>query len=267
MMIILGRGQEIKNRAKQILDIVKNNPILDAGAKNLLPSIPFIGGFLAELYGNYVGTSEEKNQQIKKLLDNFSKLNSGQLEDLSEQLIENKEDILRNQNYLQQLVTESSLIVSQLQKIEREGELTSVKIQLDLTKMNLQLVQFEEKIVGSFNEAKKERKVITENQDKLTQMMQQLIKNQEELDLLKGYFERNRRYIKCYEMRRELGLRNSSNLVEGMNNTVVSQRQKNQGMSWTRGGSAGLALLTALKVNKEREQWLKTGTLNFSFAA
>jgi len=47
-----------------------------------------------------------------------------------------------------------------------------------------------------------------------------------------SYLKRNTPYIPCYAIRKELGLRNSSNIGEKMNGLVVSNRQKHNGMSW-----------------------------------
>jgi len=94
-----------------------------------------------------------------------------------------------------------------------------------------------------------------------------LIKNKEELEKLIGYFERNKSYIPCYAARKELGLRNSSNIGEKMNDLVVSDRQKHNGMSWSMPGSVALASITALVRNNEHKRWLEKGTIEFKLAA
>ena len=93
------------------------------------------------------------------------------------------------------------------------------------------------------------------------------IKNQKALTALIGYLERNRPYIPCYSVRKHLGLRNSSNRGEKANDLVVSDRQKHNGMSWSKPGSVALATVTALVRNKEYRQWFRTGTLSFGFAS
>jgi hypothetical protein len=93
------------------------------------------------------------------------------------------------------------------------------------------------------------------------------IKNQKALTDLIGYLERNRPYIPCYSVRKYLGLRNSSNRGEKANDLVVSDRQKNHGMSWSRPGSVALAAVTALVRNQEYTRWFQTDTLSFCFAS
>jgi hypothetical protein len=93
------------------------------------------------------------------------------------------------------------------------------------------------------------------------------VKNARELDCLTGYLERNRPHIPCYAVRKRLGLRNSSQLGEKMNDLVVADRQKRRGMSWSVAGSTALASLTALVKNGEVAQWLTEGTLTFKLAA
>jgi hypothetical protein len=92
------------------------------------------------------------------------------------------------------------------------------------------------------------------------------IKNQKAMADLIAYLERNRPYIPCYSVRKHLGLRNSSNRGEKANDLVVSDRQKHNGMSWSKPGSVALTAVTALVRNKEYKQWFQTGTLSFSFS-
>jgi hypothetical protein len=91
------------------------------------------------------------------------------------------------------------------------------------------------------------------------------IKDPKGIENLTGYLERNRSHIPCYSVRKHLGLRNSSNRGEKANDLIVSERQKHNGMSWSRFGSAALAALTALARNKEYKNWFQTGSLSFSF--
>lgn len=93
------------------------------------------------------------------------------------------------------------------------------------------------------------------------------IKNPEAIKKLIGYFERNRAYIPCYAVRKELGLRNSSQIGEKMNDLVVSKRQKHNGMSWSVSGSGALASLTALARNNEYALWFEEGDIEFQLAA
>ena len=72
------------------------------------------------------------------------------------------------------------------------------------------------------------------------------IKSKNNVKRLIGYFERNREHIPCYALRKSLNLRNSSNKGEKQNDLTVSDRQKNNGMSWSQNGSVALATITTL---------------------
>ena len=87
------------------------------------------------------------------------------------------------------------------------------------------------------------------------------VKKEEAREELIGYLTRCQPYIPCYAVRQKLGLRNSSQIGEKMNDLVVSERQKNNGMSWSPEGSVGLAALTALIRNQEQDTWFNTGTV------
>ena len=91
------------------------------------------------------------------------------------------------------------------------------------------------------------------------------IKNQKDLEVLKGYFERNRDIIPNYDMRHRLGLRNSSNRGEKENDLLIAQRQKHNGMAWSKEGSRQLAKLTAVKRNDEKQHWFEHNKLAFRF--
>lgn len=93
------------------------------------------------------------------------------------------------------------------------------------------------------------------------------LKNPDALTQLIGYFERNRAHIPCYAVRKELGLRNSSQIGEKMNDLVVAERQKHKGMSWSVSGSIALASLTALTRNHEYAMWFEEGNIEFKLAA
>jgi hypothetical protein len=93
------------------------------------------------------------------------------------------------------------------------------------------------------------------------------VKDRAAVEKLIAYLERNRPFIPCYAARKELGLRNSSNLGEKMNDLLISKRQKHNGMSWSKYGSLGLASLTALVRNHEQAMWFEHGKLDFKLAA
>ena len=94
-----------------------------------------------------------------------------------------------------------------------------------------------------------------------------MVRNISEIELLIAYFERNRNNIPCYELRKKLGLRVSSNRGEKANDLVVAQRQKHNGMSWSKAGSSGLANIRVLFLNKEDENWITRRKLEFKLVS
>ena len=94
-----------------------------------------------------------------------------------------------------------------------------------------------------------------------------LIKDARAQERLIGYFERNRPYIPCYAVRKELGLRNSSNRGEKANDRVVSSRQKHNGMAWSQSGSSALATLQTMVCNDNQAEWSETRTVDFRLAS
>ena len=90
------------------------------------------------------------------------------------------------------------------------------------------------------------------------------IKNIEHITKLIDYLTRNKNYIPCYAIRAKLGLCNSSNKGEKANDLVVSNRQKHNGMSWSREGSLGLASICAISHNRQLENWAYNHTVDLS---
>lgn len=101
----------------------------------------------------------------------------------------------------------------------------------------------------------------------LNSLAPEQIKKPDALTRLVGYLDRNRPHIPCYAVRKELGLRNSSQIGEKMNDLLVSERQKHNGMSWSASGSVSLAVLAALGRNKEHAQWFHEGDIAFKLVA
>ena len=91
------------------------------------------------------------------------------------------------------------------------------------------------------------------------------VRNPEEIKNLIGYFERCRDYIPNYALRKELGLRNSSNLGEKSNDLIVSSRQKHNGMSWSDDGSPAFASVAAAYCNQQLLNWVYSRNINFDF--
>ena len=81
------------------------------------------------------------------------------------------------------------------------------------------------------------------------------IKNIDYIIALTGYLERVRAYVPNYALRKELGLRNSSNLGEKSNDLIVANRQKHNGMSWSDNGSVAFATVAAASHNNEIKRW------------
>ena len=103
--------------------------------------------------------------------------------------------------------------------------------------------------------------------DMLKTLSEDKIRNRSKLEKLIAYLERNTNFIPCYAIRKRLRLCNSSSVGEKMNDLIVSQRQKRNGMAWSREGSIALAAITALKRNGEHLQWFEKKEIEFKIAA
>ena len=93
------------------------------------------------------------------------------------------------------------------------------------------------------------------------------VRNQKKIDELKDYIHRKSPNMACYALRHELGLRISSNRVEKANDLVVANRQKHNGMAWSRNGSGALAIITATMINGEMDGWIAGHRIEYRMAS
>ena len=89
------------------------------------------------------------------------------------------------------------------------------------------------------------------------------VKDQNRLTQLADYLKRVRDCIPNYALRKELGLRNGSGVVEKVNDLLVAKRQKHNGMSWSKPGSVGLASVTCAKENGALGDWTQKRVIPF----
>lgn len=92
------------------------------------------------------------------------------------------------------------------------------------------------------------------------------IKNEKWLEEQIGYLERKKEMIKCYAVRAKLELRNSSNPVEKENDILVAQRQKHNGMSWSKNGSGSLAAIKMVFQNGYEDIWFQQEQISFTIS-
>lgn len=91
------------------------------------------------------------------------------------------------------------------------------------------------------------------------------VKNRERLDELTVYVESRKDAIACYALRAILGLKNSSNEAELSNRMIVTQREKNAAMSWSKDGSLALAAIRASIINGCLETYVTGGKMSLKF--
>lgn len=108
---------------------------------------------------------------------------------------------------------------------------------------------------------------VTEAQEYLRNLKTPYVKNRSKIDEAADYLERKKEHIACYAVRDMNGLRVSSNCVEKANDIIVAQRQKHNGMAWSKKGSGALAVIKAAKSNGELHTWLRNRKISFQFAA
>lgn len=100
--------------------------------------------------------------------------------------------------------------------------------------------------------------------DYLNNLNPGVIYNPDERNRLITYLSNKAEWISCYAIRKQAGLRNSSNGVEGENRILVADRQKHNGTSWRPTGSSNLSAITCLFKNNEQNNWFFKNEIRFS---
>lgn len=145
----MGFWTEVKQNVSNAIREVQKHPVLDAFAQSALESIPVVGGLLVKIYENSKDSPPDKTEQILKILKNYEQMNERDLELEFRKLDENKDEIIKNQDYLKQLVSETSEILEIVKNMNKKldiatGEITAMnqKVEMmffeftDLLKMN-----------------------------------------------------------------------------------------------------------------------------------
>lgn len=71
---------DVKSKVSDGIEIVQQNPILNAIATSTIESIPVVGKLLIKTYENYKGSPEENTEQILQLLKRMQSMNEDKLE-------------------------------------------------------------------------------------------------------------------------------------------------------------------------------------------
>ena len=111
---------QVKEQISSTIKVIQDDPILDAVAQSAIAEIPFVGNLLLNLYDNSKGTEEDKTQQILLLLQNYENMNEKRLAQEFEKLQENKDEILKNRDYLEQLVSDTSIILEYSERADEK---------------------------------------------------------------------------------------------------------------------------------------------------
>ncbi len=115
-----GFFEDAKTAMQNVIFSIQKTPYADLAVRSLLPEIPVVGNLLLNVYDKSSGTTSEKNQAILTALENYDKLDEQRLKQEFQKLDDNKEEILKNREYLEQLVSDTSQILNELGIISTE---------------------------------------------------------------------------------------------------------------------------------------------------
>ena len=130
----------LKNKANDVLNRIRSNPVADAGVRSLLEEIPIVGTFLLNLYDNSSDSDQEKIEQIKKILSNFEKMNEKSIRELSEKIDENRDRILENSKSLNILKDDTTRIVYSLEKLATDENKRFEDVKIEFKELRFHVI-------------------------------------------------------------------------------------------------------------------------------
>ena len=111
---------DIKNKSKNAIVEIEKSSVLDEISQYALDVVPIFGPLLVELYQNSTDTKKEKTAEILELLKNFDLMDEKFFEQEVRSLVDRKEEIMKGQIPLKEILDESSSILKKSSKPERK---------------------------------------------------------------------------------------------------------------------------------------------------
>lgn len=93
-------------QVKNIVETIKDNPILDQTTKILIAQIPVVGPFILDCYNSVGGKDEDKTKDVLKFLENLQQKDEEYFNKLSNGLEKNYDAIIKNREVLTKIISE-----------------------------------------------------------------------------------------------------------------------------------------------------------------
>ena len=114
--------------AKEAKDLVQKSSILNPLARGAIKSIPVVGEILLDIWDVSAGSSKNKSKQILQTLNTIERMNENTFLTFSQKMNENKDEILKNRDKLNQILFETTLILDKMNKLDENVVVVDKKV-------------------------------------------------------------------------------------------------------------------------------------------
>ena len=101
--------REILSFAKEAKERIQNSSMLNPLARGAIKSIPVVGDILLEIWDNSTDSTKNKSKQILETLTIIEKMNENTFQTFSQTMNDNKDEILKNLDKLNQILFETKM--------------------------------------------------------------------------------------------------------------------------------------------------------------
>ena len=116
--------------AKEAKELVQKSSILNPLARGAIKSIPIVGEILLDIWDISDGSSKNKSKQILQTLNTIERMNENTFLTFSQKMNDNKDEILKNQDKLNQILFETTLILDRINKLDKNVVVVDKKVSL-----------------------------------------------------------------------------------------------------------------------------------------
>jgi len=145
---------EVLSFAKQAKELIQNSSMLNPLARGAIKSIPIAGEILLEIWDNSADTAEDKSEQILETLTTIERMNENTFQTFCQKMDENRIEILRNRDKLNQILFETSLILDKIEKMDEKVDVVGSDVLKNQNKLD-DVLKNQEIILNSLHIEKK----------------------------------------------------------------------------------------------------------------
>ena len=158
---------KLRNGLTKFSDYVASKPLLKKTIVEGLKLVPTVGPIISDLFDENIGKEPDKCQIIINIVDNLKKSNDAHLEIIADSIENQKMDLQKNNDSLNNLLLLTKEVNKTLKKLDIKGEINTTKLQIEFKNLNWSLLDVKEDLTTEIKKSNEDiKKYIKENINK-----------------------------------------------------------------------------------------------------